>query len=263
MDHLDGALANSSRWTRASSAFALGTITSMASTSTRSIKQCFSDSKTRSNRPNMTALSGTHHLRQVLRQCAQCTSQRASWASSSNARQSFTRQIASSSRAAFSNPSQKRLREQSREDADDASKVQDSSSSNKLEEGTRGPSPEELSEFLSPSSRDSGLGKPLPFDSSTSAAADLADKQPLPYLSQPLGVPEPPTAMTGAKGNSLRGEADPNAFTEKRMQKRKLIVKEATRGYFHDFHAVRSHGGKTWRAPGTLIREGVGSDSHN
>jgi len=34
-------------------------------------------------------------------------------------------------------------------------------------------------------------------------------------------------------------------------------VKEATQGYFHDFHKLRSHGGKTWRAPGTLIRDDV------
>lgn len=34
-----------------------------------------------------------------------------------------------------------------------------------------------------------------------------------------------------------------------------VSVKEATRGYFHDFHAIRSHGGKTWRAPSTMIRQ--------
>lgn len=39
------------------------------------------------------------------------------------------------------------------------------------------------------------------------------------------------------------------------MSSRKAIVKEATRGYFHDFHAIKSHGGKTWRAPNTLIKD--------
>lgn len=39
------------------------------------------------------------------------------------------------------------------------------------------------------------------------------------------------------------------------MAARKAIVKEATRGYFHDFHAIKSHGGKTWRAPPTLIKD--------
>ncbi|CAD6924685.1 unnamed protein product [Tilletia controversa] len=35
---------------------------------------------------------------------------------------------------------------------------------------------------------------------------------------------------------------------------RKAILSEATKGYFHDFHALRAHGGKTWRAPTSLIR---------
>lgn len=50
-----------------------------------------------------------------------------------------------------------------------------------------------------------------------------------------------------------------------RLEKRRLMyvtlgvdtndsVKEATRGYFHDFHEIRSHGGKTWRSPTTMIR---------
>lgn len=42
---------------------------------------------------------------------------------------------------------------------------------------------------------------------------------------------------------------------DRRMEKRKVIVQQATRGYFHDFHAMQSHGGKTWRAPSTLIRQ--------
>lgn len=39
------------------------------------------------------------------------------------------------------------------------------------------------------------------------------------------------------------------------MASRRAIVKEATRGYFHDFHAIKSHGGKTWRAANTMIKE--------
>lgn len=39
------------------------------------------------------------------------------------------------------------------------------------------------------------------------------------------------------------------------MASRKSIVTQATRGYFHDFHAIKSHGGKTWRAPSTLIKD--------
>lgn len=34
-------------------------------------------------------------------------------------------------------------------------------------------------------------------------------------------------------------------------------VKEASRGYYSDLNATRKHGGKTWVAPQTLIREDV------
>jgi ATPase complex subunit ATP10 len=37
-------------------------------------------------------------------------------------------------------------------------------------------------------------------------------------------------------------------------------VKEATQGYFHDFHEIRregGHGGKSWIAPPVLIRQDV------
>lgn len=39
-----------------------------------------------------------------------------------------------------------------------------------------------------------------------------------------------------------------------RREERERIIKSAAQGYFHDFHSLRSHGGKTWRAPNTLIR---------
>ena len=35
-------------------------------------------------------------------------------------------------------------------------------------------------------------------------------------------------------------------------------IKEASKGYYTDLNAVRKHGGKTWIAPKTLIREDVG-----
>ena len=34
-------------------------------------------------------------------------------------------------------------------------------------------------------------------------------------------------------------------------------IKEATKGYYSDFHALKKFGGKTWIAPPTLIREDV------
>jgi len=42
---------------------------------------------------------------------------------------------------------------------------------------------------------------------------------------------------------------------EKRLEKRKHLVKEATKGYFTDLNATRRHGGKTWIAPKVMIRE--------
>ncbi|KDN52258.1 hypothetical protein K437DRAFT_277671 [Tilletiaria anomala UBC 951] len=114
--------------------------------------------------------------------------------------------------------------------------------------------PTPLSDFLAPGS--SPNAKPVPFSTSTSAAAALADQQPLPFLTIPLGVRNPPVDLTGPRASKQNVASESEAtFTERRMQKRKIIVKEATRGYFHDFHAIRSHGGKTWRSPGTLIRE--------
>ena len=39
-------------------------------------------------------------------------------------------------------------------------------------------------------------------------------------------------------------------------------VKEASKGYYSDLNATRKHGGKTWVAPQTLIREDVSSINH-
>lgn len=44
------------------------------------------------------------------------------------------------------------------------------------------------------------------------------------------------------------------------MQSGGRRVKEATQGYFHDFHEIRKeggHGGKSWIAPPVLIRQDV------
>ncbi|SNX85093.1 related to ATP10 - F1F0 ATPase complex assembly protein [Melanopsichium pennsylvanicum] len=90
--------------------------------------------------------------------------------------------------------------------------------------------------------------KPLVRESSTSP--EELNSQPLPYLSFALGLPNPPTSAPA----SWREKRDRLISPEYRLASRKAIVKEATRGYFHDFHAIKSHGGKTWRAPPTLIR---------
>lgn len=91
------------------------------------------------------------------------------------------------------------------------------------------------------------------FTKSTSETAAENDKRPLPYLSHPLGVPARPTADTPTWIERHPEWYDRNA----RVEKRRRIVQEATRGYFHDFHGMRSHGGKTWRSPATMIRHDV------
>ncbi|CBQ73541.1 related to ATP10-F1F0 ATPase complex assembly protein [Sporisorium reilianum SRZ2] len=90
--------------------------------------------------------------------------------------------------------------------------------------------------------------KPLVRESSSSP--EQLNTLPLPYLSFALGVPTPPTSSSATWSETRERLVSP----EHRMASRKAIVKEATRGYFHDFHAIKSHGGKTWRAPTTLIK---------
>ncbi|SPO40598.1 related to ATP10 - F1F0 ATPase complex assembly protein [Pseudozyma flocculosa] len=94
-----------------------------------------------------------------------------------------------------------------------------------------------------------GPSKPLVVESSSSPTQ--LDKLPLPFLSTPLGVAVRPTSAK----KTWAQRREEMVSQERRMEKRRAIVKQATRGYFHDFHAIRSHGGKTWRAPSTLIRE--------
>lgn len=94
-----------------------------------------------------------------------------------------------------------------------------------------------------------GSSKPLVRE--TSESPEELNSRPLPYLSFALGVPTPPSA-TKPTWSERREKLISH---DHRMASRKAIVKEATRGYFHDFHAIKSHGGKTWRAPNTLIKD--------
>ncbi|KAK0482191.1 F1F0 ATP synthase assembly protein Atp10 [Armillaria novae-zelandiae] len=77
------------------------------------------------------------------------------------------------------------------------------------------------------------------------------DEEPLPYLSRPLGVRHRPTTSRLNTTERLKEYLDP----EKLMAERELLVKEASKGYFHDLNRTRRHGGKTWLAPKSLIRE--------
>lgn len=119
----------------------------------------------------------------------------------------------------------------------------------------RGPTEENARQETGESSASSEPSKPMEpsFTTSTSKRAAANDKLPLPYLSRPLGVSARPTSET-----KTWLERHPEWFDrEVRLEKRRQIVKEATRGYFHDFHEMRSHGGKTWRSPNTMIRHDV------
>ncbi|TKY84728.1 hypothetical protein EX895_005808 [Sporisorium graminicola] len=108
----------------------------------------------------------------------------------------------------------------------------------------------------SPPSSSSATATPPPSSSTkplvreSSSSPEQLNTLPLPYLSFALGVPTPPSSSS----TSWAETRDRLVSPEHRMASRKAIVKEATRGYFHDFHAIKSHGGKTWRAPHTLIR---------
>ncbi|CAE6524193.1 unnamed protein product [Rhizoctonia solani] len=74
---------------------------------------------------------------------------------------------------------------------------------------------------------------------------------PLQFLSRPLGVNEVPSALP----KSWQAKREELLDREKHMEKRRHLVKQVTRGYFHDFHKLKHHGGKMWIAPRVLIRE--------
>jgi len=94
--------------------------------------------------------------------------------------------------------------------------------------------------------------------SSSATAVDAAEKvdskdgdDDLPFLHRPLGVLEPPSTYR----KTLRDKTTELMDQDVRLQQRKHIIKEAAKGYYSDLNATRKHGGKTWIAPRTLIRE--------
>ncbi|ORY35395.1 ATP10 protein-domain-containing protein [Naematelia encephala] len=71
----------------------------------------------------------------------------------------------------------------------------------------------------------------------------------IPMLPHPLGVLNPPIESDTTWNQELPAE-------ERKAARRDSLLKEASRGYFHDFNRVRKmHGGKLWVAPPVLIRE--------
>ncbi|BEI93796.1 uncharacterized protein CcaverHIS019_0602550 [Cutaneotrichosporon cavernicola] len=74
----------------------------------------------------------------------------------------------------------------------------------------------------------------------------------VPPLSKPPGIPFPPTTdpVTWARRREQLMD------TERRRAERKLLIKEASQGYFHDYNLARkANGGKLWVGPPVLIRE--------
>ncbi|TDL22825.1 hypothetical protein BD410DRAFT_199975 [Rickenella mellea] len=78
-----------------------------------------------------------------------------------------------------------------------------------------------------------------------------AQEDVLPFLPRPLGVVDPPSTLRKTWTEKTQELMDQDV----RMARRKHIVKEATKGYYSDFHALRKFGGKTWIGPPSLIRE--------
>nr|WRH23620.1 Triosephosphate isomerase [Naematelia aurantialba] len=71
----------------------------------------------------------------------------------------------------------------------------------------------------------------------------------IPMLPHPLGVRNPPIASDTTWNQELVPE-------ERRAARREALLKEASRGYFHDYNRIQKmHGGKLWLAPPVLIRE--------
>ncbi|BGP15963.1 hypothetical protein JCM10213_004778 [Rhodosporidiobolus nylandii] len=79
------------------------------------------------------------------------------------------------------------------------------------------------------------------------------DTKPAPYLSRALGVKQKP--VPGRKQTREEWRAD-LLSREKRLDERRHLVKQVSKGYFHDYNELRGpKGGKAFIAPKTLIRE--------
>ncbi|QRV76063.1 F1F0 ATP synthase assembly protein ATP10 [Ceratobasidium sp. AG-Ba] len=88
--------------------------------------------------------------------------------------------------------------------------------------------------------------------SATPATESAPDEGlPLSFLSKPLGVADPPSTEPKSWSQTREELLDRG----KHLEKRRHLVKQVTRGYFHDFHKLKHHGGKMWIAPRVLIRE--------
>ncbi|KAG6916737.1 hypothetical protein DXG01_005557 [Tephrocybe rancida] len=71
-------------------------------------------------------------------------------------------------------------------------------------------------------------------------------------LTRPLGVTERPTTLLKTRTQKA---VEILMDSDVRMAHRRHLIKEVGRGYYYDMNMTRKHGGKTWIAPKSLIRE--------
>ncbi|KAF8587188.1 hypothetical protein K439DRAFT_1630891 [Ramaria rubella] len=90
-----------------------------------------------------------------------------------------------------------------------------------------------------------------PLPAASLKTADSTKPPPLEKLSKPLGVTGKPSAIPKSWEEKRAELLDYNIHLEKRRH----LVKQATKGYYEDFGGLRHHEGKTWIAPNSLIRE--------
>ncbi|PLW43723.1 hypothetical protein PCANC_19436 [Puccinia coronata f. sp. avenae] len=80
---------------------------------------------------------------------------------------------------------------------------------------------------------------------------DAEPPKPPPFLPRPLGVQDPPSTRPPTEEEKLAKLVDERA----RLQERKHLISEVSRGYYHDWNQLRHNGNKLWTAPPSLIQD--------
>ncbi|KAA1138478.1 Mitochondrial ATPase complex subunit atp10 [Puccinia graminis f. sp. tritici] len=123
-------------------------------------------------------------------------------------------------------------------------------------------SPRWYSSRPDPSRTDSNVdqAKPVNLPAATSSSPEASQApstteterpKPPPYLPRPLGVEDPPSTRPPTEEEKLAKLVDEQA----RLQERKHLISEVSRGYYHDWNQLRHNGNKLWTAPPSLIQD--------
>ncbi|MBW0530770.1 hypothetical protein O181_070485 [Austropuccinia psidii MF-1] len=92
----------------------------------------------------------------------------------------------------------------------------------------------------------------IPSSKSLSPSIHLAANiKPPPYLPRPLGLEKPPSSKPPTKHEKLEKLIDTHA----RLEERKHLLSQVSKGYYHDWNSLRHNGNKLWTAPPSLIQE--------